>query len=33
MDGEKFLLLLKVDYFQKENKKKDLQVFQIMLLV
>ena len=33
MDGKKFLLLLKVDYFQKENKKKDLQVFQIMLLV
>ena len=27
MQGEKFLMFLKVEYFQKENKEKDLQVF------
>ena len=29
MEGKKFFMLLKVEYFQKENKEKDLQVFQI----
>ena len=27
MQGEKFLMFLNVEYFQKENKEKDLQVF------
>ena len=30
MEGKKFLMFLKVEYFQKENKEKDLHVFQIM---
>ena len=32
MEGQKFLILLKVQSFQKENKEKDLQVFQIRSL-
>ena len=29
MESKNFLILLKVDYFQKENKEKDLQEFWI----
>ena len=32
MQDKKFLMLLKVDYFQKGNKEKDLQVFPIAWL-
>ena len=32
MECKKFLMLLKVEYFKKENKEKGLQVFQIRCL-
>ena len=32
MEGKKFLMLLKVEYFQKENKEKDLKLFYIAQL-
>ena len=32
MEDKKFLTLVKVEYFQKENKEKDLQVLQITSL-